>query len=227
MAGGLLGEVATILTDVRSPRETAADEAGLPYTVTPDDMALLDGRMLYIGFVVGFASVAALLVFAAAWKRHVETRYVTSTAARLVSIGFVVSAAGLTLGYGWKGALGNYLTSEAGLFDERGLFVYFMLTDFGPYIPWFGTLLSMVGLGWMAWRERTVSRVLGTVAGLYAAALFVAFGLSGVPGLAGPLGGFAVFGVSLWLSVGSSRVTLRHDPLAVNADARRLAPVEA
>lgn len=124
VAGGLLGEVATILTDVRSPRETAADEAGLPYTVTPDDMALLDGRMLYIGFVVGFASVAALLVFAAAWKRHVETRYVTSTAARLVSIGFVVSAAGLTLGYGWKGALGNYLTSEAGLFDERGLFVY-------------------------------------------------------------------------------------------------------
>jgi hypothetical protein len=89
---GILGEIATIVTDVRSPREIAASEAGQPYTVTSVDMPLLDGQMLTIGFVFGFAAVVALLVFHAAWRRHVETRYADSIAARVVSAGLLASA---------------------------------------------------------------------------------------------------------------------------------------
>jgi hypothetical protein len=39
----------------------------------------------------------------------------------------------LSLGYGWRGALAIYLPdgNEPNTFDETGLYVYYMLNDFG------------------------------------------------------------------------------------------------
>ncbi|MDF1478336.1 hypothetical protein PYV02_04490 [Leifsonia sp. H3M29-4] len=209
VVAGILGFAATVLLDTRPAGELAAAENGEPYLVGPDSMAELDRMTNYLGFLVGFAAVAALLVFQAGWKRWVENRYLHSVAARVVSGGVVVTAAGLALAYGWKGALANYGYggSEFGLFDDQSLLIYYMLTDFGPYIPWLGVLIAAGAVAWMAWRERLISRVLGTLSGLYFLLIAVAYGITGVPGLAGPGSGLWLAFACIWLAVGRSRIT--------------------
>ena len=101
--------------------------------------------MVYrVSMVIGYVAVALLLVIAANWRRRVEPRVPGSTAAHLVPLGLVASAAGLTYGYGWKGALGNYMPGgiEDGLYDDQGLYVYYMLADFGAWIGWLGVVVA-------------------------------------------------------------------------------------
>lgn len=204
---GVAGVIGTVGTDLRPHAEIEASEHGESYIVGPADMLGLDPLIGRIGFTAGMVAVAALLVFIALWRRHVETVFTGSTGARMVSAGAIASAGALILGYGWRGALANYLGPEAGMYDGEGLFVYYMLTDFGAYIPWAGVVISALGLAWMAWTERNVSRVLGTVAavfGLGAAAAVIASGVPGLPGVFMPIW-LAITGV--WLAVGRSRIT--------------------
>lgn len=205
-AAGASGFVGTIVFDVRPAAETAAWQAGSDYTVTPADMLGLDVLLGRLGWMAGLVSVAALLVFAGVWWRHVESRF-PSAAARVVSAGMIATAGAALLGYGWKGALANYLGEEAGVYDERGLFVYYMLTDFGAYLPWFGMLVASLAVVWMAFAERIVSRVLGVVSGVFGLGLLTMMLLMGVPGIPGTLipAWLAVFGI--WLAVGRSRIT--------------------
>lgn len=221
-AAGLTGFIATVFTDTRPTSELEAAERGEPFTSTPEVMDELTRMPNYLGFLLGFASVAFLIVFAAAWRSRVEAQHSRSIAAGVVTGGLLVSAAGLALGYGWKGALANYGYDgpESGLFGDQGLFVYYMLTDFGPYIPWLGVLVSFAAMAWMAWAERLVSRVLGTLLALYVLAIVAGYVLMGVPGLAGPLSGAVLAVTGIWLAVGRSRVTLR--PLTISG--RRAAP---
>lgn len=204
IAAGALGFAATVLLDVRSQAERDAMADGRDYLVTPADMADIDRFPNYLGFLLGFAAVAALLVFHAAWRTHVEPRLPRSVAARLVSAGLIVAAAGLTFGYAWKGALGNYGPggNESGYFDDNGLYVYFMLTDFGPYIPWYGVLISLAGIGWLAWAERAVSRIPGTIAVVFVALVVAGYVATGVVGLAALAAGPALVIVCTWLLLG-------------------------
>jgi len=208
---GILGFTATVLFDTRPHSESDAADRGESIVIDPSYMDELTRMPNYLGFLIGFAAVAALLVFQGAWKRWVEVRFPESIAARVVSGGLIVTAAGLTLGYGWKGALANYGYDgpEAGLFEDDGLFVYFMMTDFGPYIPWLGVLIAAGAFAWMAWAERLISRALGTFSGLYFLLVVGAYALTGVPGLAGPASGLWLAIACLWLAVGKSRITLK------------------
>ena len=81
--------------------------------VTVRDMADLDHEMLRIGGMVGYVAVLCILVLAAMWHRRVAQRFTWSLGAPLVTFGLVAAAATLTLAYGWKGALGNYLHGAA------------------------------------------------------------------------------------------------------------------
>jgi hypothetical protein len=158
--------------------------------------------------VVGYAAVVLLLVAAAQWRRRVESRVPGSTAAHLVPLGLLASAAGLTYGYGWKGALGDYMPGgpEHGMYDDQGLYVYYLLNDFGAYIGWLGVVVSAGAVAWMAFRERTVSRWIGVVSVLpvLQTTLMVAgMGVPGVPALLGPLW---LLVVGLGLSLGRSTV---------------------
>lgn len=207
VVAGATGAVATFGTDLRPAAEQAAFDQGVEYVVTPADMMGLDPLLGRLGFVAGLIALAALIVFAAAWRRHVESRFSGSTAARVFSIGLVATAGALTLGYGWRGALANYLGPESGMYDSEGLFVYFMLTDFGAYLPWAAVVVSAFALAWMAWVERSVSRVLGTVTALFAVGTLGLVALTGVPGLPGVFMPAWLVIVGLWLAVGRSRVT--------------------
>ena len=101
-AAGLTGLVATLVLDGR----TVGDEgASLDHQLFVD----LDPLTFRLSMVFGYLTVVLLLVLAATWRRRVEPLLPDSTAAHLVPLGLVSSAAGLTYGYGWKGALGNYL----------------------------------------------------------------------------------------------------------------------
>ncbi|MFK3676964.1 hypothetical protein ACI2IP_04500 [Microbacterium sp. NPDC090218] len=208
VAAGLLGFTATILFDVR-PWTEADYERGGVLIAAAADMPNLDPMGNRLGFLFGFAAVACLLVLQGAWRVRTE-RAENSVASRVFSAGLVTAAAGLTFGYAWKGTLALYGHGgpEFGSFGDEGLLVFYALTDFGAFIPWFGVLVSLGALAAMAWVERSVSRILGTLlAGLV---LLVAAGyiVTGVPGLAGPVGGLGLAFASLWLLLGRRGVAV-------------------
>lgn len=205
-AAGGLGFAGSIIFDVRPEAELEAFKRGENHTVTPDDMMTLDAFMSRLGWMSGLLAIAALLVFAALWWRATR-RFENSAAAKVVSFGIIATAGAGLLGYGWKGALANYLGDEAGLYDERGLFVYYMLTDFGAYFPWFGVLVSALAMAWMAFFERSVSRILGTVSAAFALFLAGMMFITGVPGIPGTLIQAWLGIAGLWLAFGRSRVT--------------------
>lgn len=199
-AAGLLGFVATMPLDGRTRAE-----ASLSHQLFVD----LDPMVFRASMVVGYAAVVALLVLAATWRRRVELRLPGSTAAALVPLGLAASAAALALGYGWKGALGLYMpgATEAGAFDDQGLYVYYVLNDFGAWIGWLGVVVAAGAIAWMALRERTVSRWLGVVSlvpVLQTTLMVVGMGVPGVPALLAPIW-LVVLGLGLFL--GRSTIT--------------------
>ncbi len=202
---GLLGFLGTIVFDVRPPAEREAWTTGEDYTVTAADMGTLDHVASRLGWTAGLLSVVALLIFWAVWQRATIARR-SSVGARLLGAGVLITAAAALFGYGWKGALGNYLGAEAGTYDDNGVFVYYMLTDFGAYMPWFGVLIGILAVVWMAFAERLVSRVLGgfsLLVALFLSSFMFATGVPGIPGTLAPLW-LIVFGI--WLAVGRSPV---------------------
>ena len=156
-AAGLLGYAATMLLDGRDG--VATENVKLTHDLFVD----LNPAVYRASMIIGYIAVVLLLVTAANWRRRVEPRLAGSTAAHLVPLGLVASAAGLTYGYAWKGALGNYIPGgmEDSYFDDQGLDVYFMLNDFGSFIGWLGVVVAAGAVAYMALRERTVSRWIG------------------------------------------------------------------
>ena len=201
VAAGLLGAVGTIVLDGR----TQGDDISLSHELFTD----LEPAVYRAGMITGYLAVILLLVLAASWRRRVEPRVAGSTAAHLVPLGLVASAAGLTYGYAWKGALGNYMPGgwEDKAFDDQGLYVYYMLNDFGAYIGWLGVVVAAGAVAYMALRERTVSRWLGWVSLLpvVQSTLMVAvMGVVGTPALLAPIW-LVVLG--LGLTFGRSTIT--------------------
>lgn len=182
VAAGMTGFVATLITDLHP----GADDAT---AAVIDEVS--QGKA-HVSVVAGYITVALLVVLASAWRRHVEPRVANSTAARVVSNGFLISAAALTLGYGWKGAMAVYLPGgmDQGAFDQEGLYVLYLLNDFGSFIGWLGTTIAFGAIAWMAFRDRTVSRWIGaaSVVPVLAVTAFTAgTGLPGFPGVVGPV----------------------------------------
>lgn len=201
VAAGVLGAFATIVMDVH-----VAEADGGMTLARVDDVSVVKAR---IGFAVGYVVVALLIVLAAAWRRHVEPRVPGSTAARVVSAGLGASAAALTLGYGWRGAMGIY--GEGGpedeQFDQTARYVYYVLNDFGAWIGWLGVLVAAFAIAWMALRERTVSRWIGWVSVLAAGAPSVAMAVMSVPGMPALTMPFWLVVAGLGLTFGKSTIT--------------------
>jgi hypothetical protein len=201
-AAGLTGFVATMVLDGR----TVGDEgASLDHQLFVD----LDPLVLRLSMVVGYVTVVLLLVLAATWRRRVEPLLPDSTAAHLVPLALVSSAAGLSYGYGWKGALGNYLPDsfEPTAFDDTGLYVYYVLNDFGAWIGWLGVVVAAGAVAWMGLRDGAVARWLGIFAllpVLQTTAMVAGLGVPGVPALLAPTW-LVVTG--LGLHAGGSRIT--------------------
>lgn len=199
---GILGVIALFL-------EGRPDSDGdFDYPVTAEDVLGLDHVPYRLSGAVGYLLALLLIAAAVIWRHRVERRFPGSAGATAVSYGVLATAALVTLTYGWRGAVGNYLPSgaEGDTYDAAGVYGYYILTDFSPYIAFVPLLASAYGLAWMAFRERLVSRGLGALSALLATALLVAVFLTGVPGLpAMIIVGLIVAGI--WLAVGRSPIT--------------------
>ena len=203
---GATGFGATILTDVRLAQARVPAEGD--YTQVVDQMDEMSGGILRLGFVLGLIAVTALTVFTAWWSRRIEDVAPRAVAGRIATLGFTIAIAGLALTYSWKGALANYLGPERGTYQEDGLFVYYIIADFGPFIPWLGATIAAAAIAWLSFENRAVSRILGGVSAVFAVFVGGAVLVSGVPGLPGipmPIW-LAIAGI--WLAVGRSRVVL-------------------
>ena len=187
VAAGILGFVGTLVTLVNDTDPT------------PDSVAALAPGLYHLGGAVGYLAVAALLVTAAAWRTRVARLMPTSIAARVVADGLTASAGALALGYGWKLAMGLYLDggANAGQFDHDGLFVYYMLNDFGPFIGWLGVVVAAGAVIVLGLKERAVPRWIGFVSVipvLAVLAIGLGAGVAGFPGMVGPLWLIVTFG---------------------------------
>ena len=202
-AAGLLGFAATMPLDGRDG--VATENVKLTHDLFVD----LNPAVYRASMIVGYIAVALLLVTAANWRRRVEHRLPGSTAAHLVPLGLVASAAGLTYGYAWKGALGNYIPGgmEDQYFDDQGLAVYFMLNDFGSFIGWLGVVVAAGAVAYMGLRERTVSRWIGVISLLPVVQTAVMVAGLGVPGVQGLLAGLWLFVAGIGLAFGRSTIT--------------------
>ncbi|WP_232677452.1 hypothetical protein [Nocardioides sp. R-C-SC26] len=184
VAAGVGAIVGTLVLDIH-PTSWNADD-----TYTVDVVDEISSGKAHASVVVGYITVALLLVLAAAWRRHVEPRALASTAARVVPLGLTAAAGALSLGYGWRGALGLYLGNEEGAFDKQGLYVLYVLNDFGAYIGYLGVTVAAGAVVWMSLRERLVSRWIGIFSILPILPVVVtvaAFGLPGFPGVSSGL----------------------------------------
>ncbi|PVG84420.1 hypothetical protein DDE18_02040 [Nocardioides gansuensis] len=198
---GVLGFVATMVLDGRT--------SGVGVEVSEKLFTDLSPLPYRLSMLFGYGAVVLLLLFAASWRRHVEPRLQDSTAAHLVPMGLLASAAGLTYGYGWKGALGLYMPGglEEGSYDTQGLYVYYLLNDFGSFIGWLGVVVAAGAVAWMGLRERTVSRWIGVVSVLpvlQTTLMVVGLGVPGVPGL---LAHVWLVVAGLGLALGRSTIT--------------------
>lgn len=101
------------------------------------------------GSLLALGTALLLVVASACWRRHVEPRTRSSTAAHVVPLALVASAAGLALGH--HGDLGG----------------------------WAGIMAAAAALAWMAGRERSVSRPVGALSALAAAVVPAAPAVAG------------------------------------------------
>ena len=195
VAAGVLGIIGTIVTLVNDTHPT------------PDSVAALHPGAYHVGGAVGYLAVAALLVTAAGWRARIARLLPASIAARVVADGLTASAGALALGYGWTLAMGLYLDGglNAGQFDTNGLFVYYVLNDFGPFIGWLGVVVAAGAMVVLGVRERAVPRWIGFVSVLPVLAVpanSLGAGVAGFPGMVGPL----------WMVVTFGALALRRKP---------------
>ena len=184
VAAGLGSIVATLVLDIHPAVD--ADES-----YTADIVDEVSSGKAHASVIIGYLTVALLLVLAAAWRRHVEPKALGSTAARVVPLGLTAAAGALSLGYGWRGALGLYSNgNEMGTFDQDGLYVLFVLNDFGAYIGYLGVTIAAGAVVWMSLKERLISRWIGVFSVLPVLPVVItvaAFGLPGFPGVSSGL----------------------------------------
>ena len=91
------------------------------------------------------------------------------------------------LGYGWKGATAIYHADgmDNGTYDEMGLYIYYILNDFGSYIGWFGVTVAAGAVAWMGLKERSIPLWIGIFSCIPVLAVVGFTGGTGLPGFPG------------------------------------------
>lgn len=181
VGAGLAGFIGTILTDIH----VATD--GSDAVTTMAVVAEINQRTAHLSIIAGFVTVTLLLVLAAMWRGTVEPRMPGSNAARVVTQALTASAGALMLGYGWKGATAIYHADgmDSGTYDEMGLYIYYILNDFGSYIGWFGVTVAAGAIAWISLRERALPLWIGIWSCVPVLAVLGFTGGTGLPGFPG------------------------------------------
>jgi hypothetical protein len=203
---GVTGFVATILTDIHVPTDNRDAMTSMAV------VSQIDQQKAHFSILAGFLTVILLLAFAASWRGAVERRHPGSNAARIVSQGITAAAGALSLGYGWKGATAIYHADgmDHGTYDDMGLYIYYILNDFGSYIGWFGVTVAAGAVVWMSFRERLVPLWIGIFSCLPVLAVLAFTGLTGLPGFPGVVS-------PIWMAIAFAGLAL-HGTFASEAE---------
>lgn len=158
VAAGITGLLATAIFDIHAGNDTSG--------ATATTMAVIDDvnqQNAHFSIIFGYTTVALLLILAAIWRGAVERKLPESVAARVVSGGLTAAAGALSLGYGWKGAMSIYHPdgNEADTYDQMGLYMYYILNDFGSWIGWTSVSVAAGAFVWMGLKERSIPLWLG------------------------------------------------------------------
>lgn len=194
---GIGGFAATILTDIHVATDLRDAETSMAV------VSQIDQQKAHLSIVIGFMTVVLLLAFAANWRGTVERRFPGSNAARMVTQGITAAAGALMLGYGWKGAQAIYHADgmDHGTYDEMGLYIYYILNDFGSYIGWFGVTVAAGAVAWMSLRERVIPLWIGIFSCIPVLAVLGFTGLTGLPGFPGVVS-------PIWMAVACAGLAL-------------------
>jgi hypothetical protein len=182
VGAGVTGFLATIIFDVHATLDTGS---GADYTM--DIVHEVSQRNAHFSIITGYLTVALLLTLAGCWRTHVERRLPGSAAAAVVPLAFAAAAGALSLGYGWKGAMGLYHPdgNEPGTFDDMGLYVYYVMNDFGSFIGWLGVTVAAGAVAWLALKDRVLPLWVGLWSVLPVVAVILPLVLTGLPGFPG------------------------------------------
>jgi hypothetical protein len=198
IAAGILGAVATVFT---------AQPGGT--NVSESVVGRISASSYHVGGALGYVTVALLLVLAACWRATITRLSIHDAAARLVPDGLTASAAGLTLGYGWKLAMAMYLPGgiNSGSFGANGKFVYYMLNDFGTFLGWLGVVVAAGAVAWLGLRSRLLSvwlAVVSLIPPLVVLVMGLVVGIAGFQGIVAPIWLIVAFA---GLALGKHRIT--------------------
>ena len=182
VAAGVAGFAATLAFDIHTQFD---EDQGTDYTAAI--VHEVSQRSAHFSAITGYLAVALLLVIAAAWRMRLERRLPGNIAASVVPLAFTASAGALMLGYGWKGAMAIYHPdgNEPNTFDDMGLYVYYVLNDFGSFIGWLGVTVAAGAIAWLSLRDRVLPLWIGIWSCLPVLAVAIAVSATGLPGFPG------------------------------------------
>jgi hypothetical protein len=209
VAAGVTGFVATVVTDGWPMVGAERIAAGGADRV----VSTLQSSVYHLGVVAGFATVAALLVLSAAWRRWTATVAPGSLAASVAGTGLATSSAAMMLAFGLKGALAVYLPGgmDDGKLAKDALYVMFSLEDAAPFLAWWGVAVTAACFAVLGIRGRVVPRWVALVSAVYVAVPLGSLLYWGEPDQFGLFGG-------IWLVLASVGLLARRRsrvPLAV------------
>jgi hypothetical protein len=146
----------------------------------------LDAGTYHVGLVVGFLTVACLLVAAARWRRFLAERAPRSLAGRVLPTALTATATVMIVAYGLKGTMADYLPGgQEGHYNwnNSGLYSIYMILDFLPWIAGWGVCIAAGAGADLGLRERVLPRWLGWVSLFFFVAPALAMSISSVPGI--------------------------------------------
>jgi hypothetical protein len=171
------GLIATVLT---------ANPAFDDYQDVDRVVSELDAGTYHVGLVVGFLTVACMLVTAAGWRRFLSERAPRSLAGRVLPMALTATATVMIVAYGLKGTMADYLPGGAEgdyNWNNVGLYSIYMVLDFLPWIAGWGVCIAAGAAAHLGLRERQLPRWLGWVSLFFFVAPAVVMSISSVPGI--------------------------------------------
>jgi hypothetical protein len=198
-AAGALGLVANVVTDDQASLTEEERRSGAAV------VDLLDRTGYHVGVVAGILCVFCLVLLAAGWRRR--TIGETDAAALAVPVALTVGASALLVGYGFKGALAEYL--PGGINDDNfsadGLYALFVINDTAPWFGWLGVIFAAALYAWLSLRRRVVPLWIGIVSAIAVLPPLGVMLATGAVAIAGVVAPAWLLVASLGLAVGGRR----------------------
>jgi hypothetical protein len=178
--GGLAG-VASGATSITSVTDEQA-RSGV------DVIDHLSRGQYHVSFMLGLVSVVSLFLAASGWKRWAEQRAPRDLAARTIGPALAAVATINIIFASIAGSMALYLPggTDTGTLSREGIFVNYILLDFGMLLGWWGAIVAAGCVAALSFRrDRVLPRWMGVVSVLFMLPGIAMASLIALPGFVG------------------------------------------